>query len=358
MAFAIRKLPRHHDDAATRRAAGASPRPPVRVLVTRPAVTAPAAKTVSVPVLRPERTAVGILALLASAALFPVSDVVSKVLTASLPGIEVAWLRYLVFVVMTVPLLLRGGGVLRTARPGAQVGRAVAAAASTSLFIVAFGVMPVANATAVGFMAPVVVTALAALVLREKVGIRRWSAALVGLAGVVVIVQPGGSTFALASLIPLCGSIASASAVIGTRLVKDDRPETTLLYAALIGFAVVSVLTAFVWQTPTWNQVAVGGITGFFATLASLMQVYAYRNAPASLLAPFSYTQLLWAAGLGYFVFGTVPGPAMLCGAAIIAASGIYTAWREAVRRRPTLATHGEPCLPPGRLKETVQFTP
>ncbi len=334
----MRKLPRrvHHDDAAIRRDAGASPRPPARVLAARPAVTAPA-KTVSVPLLRPERTLVGILALLVSAALFPVSDVVSKVLTASLPGIEVAWLRYLVFVVMTVPLLLRGGGVLRTARPGAQVGRAVAAAASTSLFIVAFGVMPVANATAVGFMAPVVVTAMAALVLREKVGVRRWSAALVGLAGVVVIVQPGGSTFALASLIPLCGSIASASAVIGTRLVKDDQPETTLLYAALIGFAVVSVVTASVWQTPTWNQVAVGGITGFFATLASLMQVYAYRNAPASLLAPFSYTQLLWAAGLGYFVFGTVPGPAMLVGAAIIAASGIYTGWREAVRGKAPL---------------------
>jgi len=312
-----------HDDADVRRHTGALPRPAGRAVGTKRTVTAPTARPASVPNLRPERPLVGMLALLAGSALFSMSDVVSKVLTASLPGIEVAWLRYLVFVIMTAPLLLRGRGVLRTARPGVQIGRAVAAAASTSLFIVAFGVMPVANATAIGFMAPVVVTAMAALILREKVGIRRWSAALVGLAGVIVIVQPGGSTFEAASLIPLCGSVASAT--------------------ALIGFALVSVLTGFVWQTPTWNQVAVGGITGFFATLASLMQIYAYRNAPASLLAPFSYTQLLWAAGLGYLAFGTVPGPAMLCGAAIIAASGIYTAWREAVRGKGKAASGVKP---------------
>ncbi len=107
----------------------------------------------------------------------------------------------------------------------------MASAASTVLFIVAFGVMPVANATAIGFLAPVVVTAMAALFLREKVGIRRWSAALVGLAGVMVIVQPGGSTFDVASFIPLCGSIASALAVIGTRLAKERaaRDDVVLL---------------------------------------------------------------------------------------------------------------------------------
>ena len=129
---------------------------------------------------KPDRTLVGIMALLVSVALFPVSDIASKMLTATLPGIEVAWMRYLVFVVMTVPLLLRDRSLLRARRPGLLAGRAIASAASTALFIVAFGMMPVANATAIGFLAPVVVTALAALFLREKVGLRRWSAALVG----------------------------------------------------------------------------------------------------------------------------------------------------------------------------------
>ncbi len=281
---------------------------------------------------KPERTVVGILALLASVALFPVSDTASKVLTGTLPGIEVAWMRYLVFVVMTVPLLLRDRSLLRTKRPGLQAGRAVASAASTALFIVAFGMMPVANATAIGFLAPVVVTAMAALFLRETVGVRRWAAALVGLAGVMVIVQPGGSSFTLASLVPLCGSVASALAVIGTRLARDERPETTMLFQAVVGFIVVTALAVFDFHVPSWNEVAVGCIAGFFATVASLMQVFAYRHAPASLLSPFTYTQLMWAAGLGFLVFGTVPGPSMICGAAIIAASGIYTAWRETVR--------------------------
>lgn len=285
---------------------------------------------------KPDRSLAGILALLVSVALFPVSDIASKMLTATLPGIEVAWMRYLVFVVMTVPLLLRDRSLLRTTRPGLLAGRAVASAASTALFIVAFGMMPVANATAIGFLAPVVVTAMAAVFLREKVGVRRWSAALVGLVGVIVIVQPGGSSFTLASFVPLCGSVASALAVIGTRLARHERPETTMLYQAVVGFAVVTVLAAFDFHMPSWNEVAIGCISGFFATLASLMQVFAYRHAPASLLSPFTYTQLLWAAGLGFMAFGTVPGPSMLAGAAIITVSGIYTAWRETVRAGQT----------------------
>lgn len=304
----------------------------------RGAVQRGAAQAAEAGAAKPERTTVGILALLASTALFPVSDVASKMLTATLPGIEVAWMRYLVFVVMTVPLLLRDPSLIRTARPGLLAGRAVASALSTALFIVAFGMMPVAEATAIGFLAPVVVTAMAALFLREKVGLRRWAAALVGLAGVMVIVQPGGGSFTLASLVPLCGSIASATAVIGTRLAKDERPETTMLFQAVVGFLVVTALTAFDFHVPSWNEVAVGCISGFFATVASLMQVFAYRHAPASLLAPFTYTQLMWAAGLGFLAFGTVPGPSMLCGAAIIAASGVYTAWRETVRAREARA--------------------
>ena len=330
MALALRE-PSRRDANRPARDADRAQRPSSPRALPRVAASPAAAR-------KPERAVVGIVALLASAALYPVSDNASKMLTASLPGLEVAWMRYLVFVVMTVPLLLRDRSLLRAARPMMLTGRAVASAASTVLFIVAFGMMPVANATAIGFMAPVVVTAMAALVLREKVGLRRWAAALVGLAGVMVIVQPGGSAFTLASLVPLVGSVASASAIIGTRLARGERPETTMLYQAVIGFAVVSVLAAFDWHMPTWNEVAIGCISGFFATIASLMQVFAYRHAPASMLSPFTYAQLLWAAGLGYLAFGTVPGPAMLIGAAIIAASGIYTAWCEALRATPSAA--------------------
>ncbi len=331
MAFATRLSQRgpHRASPEAARVAFAQPRPaanPRGAKAQRLPVPAPVASAV------PERTLVGIVALLAGAALFPVSDTASKMLTATLPGIEVAWMRYLVFVVLTVPLLLRDRSLVRAARPGLLAGRAVASAASTALFIVAFGMMPVADATAIGFMAPIVVTAMAALFLREKVGVRRWSAAVVGFVGVMVIVRPGGSSFTLTSLVPLCGSIASATAIIGTRLAKDERPETTMLYQAVVGFVVVTAMAAFDFHVPSWNELAIGCISGFFATVASLMQVFAYRHAPASLLSPFTYTQLLWAAGLGFMAFGTVPGPSMLAGAAIIAASGVYTAWRETVR--------------------------
>ena len=277
----------------------------------------------------PERTLVGVLALLASTALFPFSDIAAKLLTTDLPALEVAWLRYLVFVVMTLPVLLRGRAVLATSRPGLQLGRALTSVLATAIAIVSFSFLPVAESTAIGFLAPVIVTALAALFLGERVGVRRWIAALVGLVGVLIIVQPGSAAFRTVSLIPLAGSIVGALSAITTRMVKDERPDGTLFYSAIVGFVLLSVPVALDWHTPTWQQVAVGGIVGFFATLASLMQVFAYRNAPASLLAPFSYTQLVWAGGLGFAVFGTVPGVAMLCGAAVIAASGIYTAWHE-----------------------------
>ena len=281
-----------------------------------------------------ERPVVGILAMLLCTALFPISDTAAKMLTVDLPPLEVAWLRYLVFLIMTLPVLVRGRSALATRRPAVQFGRALASAASTAVAILSFAFLPVAESTAIGFVAPVIVTAMAAVFLRESVGIRRWIAAAVGLVGVAIIVQPGSSAFQLASLIPLFGSLASATSTITTRMARDERPDTTLFYSAIIGFLVLSGMVVFVWKTPSWNDVAIGGIVGLFATLASLMQVFAYRHAPASLLQPFSYSQLIWAGALGFAVFGTVPGPAMLGGAAIIAASGIYTAWRETVRGR------------------------
>ena len=338
MAFAMQNnVRRGLEGAPDRSAASAAPRPSsARAAAPQPSrpivICKAGAAAENSAAARPERTLVGVLALLACTALFPVSDTAAKILTSDLPPLEVAWLRYFVFMVMTVPILLRGSKVLATERPKLQVGRALASATSTVIAICSFGFMPVAESTAIGFVAPVVVTAMAAMFLGEKVGLRRWTAALVGLAGVLIMVQPGTSAFQLASLIPLCGSLASASSTIATRMAKAERPDTTLLYSAVIGFAILSVLVLFHWQTPSWPQVAIGAVVGFFATLASLMQVYAYRHAPASLLAPFTYTQLIWASGLGFLVFGTVPGPAMLCGAAVVAASGIYTAWRETVR--------------------------
>jgi drug/metabolite transporter (DMT)-like permease len=280
----------------------------------------------------PERMLLGVGALLASTVLFPTSDIASKYLTAALPPIEITLLRYVVFCIMVAPLFARSGDLLRTARPVRQVMRAVTSVLSAAFAITALRYLPVAESTAIIFASPIFVTALAVVILGEKVGVRRWVAALVGLVGVLIIVQPGTAAFRPATLIPLVGAGMSASAIIATRLMARERINTTMAYSAFVGTAILAVLAAPGWVTPNWPQLQIALVSGFFATLGNLAQILAYRHAPASLLSPFIYTQLIFAAGLGYLVFGNVPGPSALVGAAVIAASGMYTAWRERVR--------------------------
>ena len=279
-----------------------------------------------------DRTAWGVLAILAGTVAFPLSDLAAQSLTQSLPALEVAWLRYIVFLMAVLPLLMRGTGALRTARPGLQVLRGTMSACSTIAAIVSFKFLPVAESTAIGFIAPVVVTALAMMVLGEKVGLRRWGAALAAFVGVMVIVQPGGASFRPAALIPLAGAVASAVAVIGTRLSKNDAPGTTMLYSALVGTVILSGLVAFDWTTPSAAELQVALLVGGFGALGTLMQVIAYRLAPASLLAPFTSMQLIWAGGLSFLFVGAVPTAGMLAGSAIIGASAIYTGYRERVK--------------------------
>ena len=282
-----------------------------------------------------ENVLFGILALIASSMLYSASDVASKYLTGSLPPIELAWLRYVVFFAAVSPMLLVDAGrLLRTRRRKLHLLRGATAAASTVLFVLSLSYMPVAEATSIGFAAPLFITILAVIFLGEHVGIRRWSAIFVGLAGVLIVVQPGSSAFQPASLLPLCGAMVSASSIVALRLMKNERADTTMLYTALVGVAILTVLTTFDWVTPTWHELGIGLLGGGFVTLANLVQIFAYRHAPASMLAPFSYLQLIWASGLGYLVFGIFPGGATLLGGTIVAASGLYTAYRERIRRR------------------------
>ena len=271
----------------------------------------------------------GVVAILASTVSFPLSDLAAQSLMPALPSIEVAWLRYVVFFLATLPLLLQGRRALASVRPGLQVLRGTMSACSTLAAIMSFKYLPVPETTAIGFVAPVVVTGMAVVVLGEKVGLRRWSAALVALFGVLVIVQPGGSSFRPAALIPLLGAVASAAAVIGTRLNKNDAASATLLYSTSIGTLILSGLVVFDWKTPDTAQLETVLVMGIFGALGSFLQVIAYRLAPASLLAPFTFLQLIWAAGLSFLVLGTVPHVGMFCGGAIIAASAVYTALRE-----------------------------
>jgi drug/metabolite transporter (DMT)-like permease len=279
---------------------------------------------------------VGIGLIIASTIVFTISDVAAKALSATLPPLQVTWLRYLVFLaVIPIAFMRRGRSAMATRRPLIQTLRGIFMVASALLFILGLHHLAVADATALSFIGPIFITALSIPLLGEKVGIRRWLAAVVGLVGVLIVVQPGTGAFRLAALLPISAAAIWGLAVIFTRMMRDsEHPDTTLAWSALTGFAALSIIVPFDWVTPNWSEFGLGLVVGAGATLGHWLLVLAYNHAAASVLAPFTYTQLIWATALGFLVFGAVPGPATFVGAALIAASGLYTAHREQAKAR------------------------
>jgi drug/metabolite transporter (DMT)-like permease len=267
---------------------------------------------------------------------FACSDVTTKELAGRLPAIEVAWLRYVTFVLMALPLLFASGGgssALRSHRPSLQVLRGLGMVGSALLFTAGLPYLPVAEATAIYFVSPILIMALSIPFLGEVVGWRRWSAACVGLIGVLIVIRPGTSTFEAAAILPLLGATSWATAAVVTRKMSgQDSAVTTLAYSALVGFILLSLLLPFIWVTPSFFELGLGLIMGIFSSVGHWLVILAYRQAHASAIAHFSYIPLLWAGILGYLVFGSVPDSWTILGACIIALSGLYTAYRERVR--------------------------
>ncbi len=304
--------------------------------VTAPIPAAPsratAAQSPAVPREEPWRAIAYVIAALL---FFSCSDAASKYLTASLPAVQVTWLRFAVFALVMVPAAWIWGGrrAFVSTRPGLQVLRSIGVLGSALLFISGLRFLPMAEATAMAFVSPVFVTALSIPILREQVGLRRWTAVFVGLLGVLVIVRPGTDAFDPAAAFPILSALSWAVALVITRKMSDaESPLTTLLYAACIGFAASSLFLPFSWTRMGGFEILIGIVTGLTSAIAQGLIVLAFRQAGASLLAPFFYTQLIWSAGLGYLVFSNLPDRWTFVGAGIIAASGLYTAHRERIR--------------------------
>ncbi|WP_046864096.1 DMT family transporter [Microvirga massiliensis] len=277
----------------------------------------------------------GILLIVASTLFFACSDVFTKALTATVPAVEVAWIRYATFLLLVLPLVLAHGGrkVLRSQRPGLQVLRGLGMVGSALLFTISLRFLPIADASAINFVSPILITALSIPFLGEVVGWRRWTAAFVGLIGVLIIIRPGTSAFEAAALLPLLGATCWAGAAIVTRLMSNrDHTVTTLAYSALVGAVVLSLAMPFVWVTPTAEELALGLSVGVLSTAGHWLVILAYKHASASTVAPYSYVQLIWVGVLGYLVFGSLPDSWTIAGAGIIVGSGLYTAYRERVR--------------------------
>jgi drug/metabolite transporter (DMT)-like permease len=285
---------------------------------------------------RTDRPFRGIALILASTIFLGCSDVTAKYLSATLPSIEIAWIRFLLFSLIMVPAMLPGSRLfaLRTDRPGLQVMRGIALLSSSLFFISGLRFLPIAEASATGFIAPLFVTALSIAFLGEKVGVRRWLATIAGLIGVLIILRPGSSAFHPAAFFPIVSALAWAGTLIMTRMLSGrERAITTMTWSAITGVCVISALVPFVWVTPSWHDILFGILIGVASTAGQWIVVLAFRYADASVLAPFSYTQLVWVSVLGYFVFGEIPDIWTIAGAGVIVCSGLYTAHRERLRR-------------------------
>jgi drug/metabolite transporter (DMT)-like permease len=283
-----------------------------------------------------DRPLLGIALFLASSFVFSASDTAAKYLTGAMPAIEIAWARYLVFVVLASTPLLRGGvTAVHTRRPCEQTLRGLLVVGSAVFFITSLTTLPLAEATTINFVSPLLVTALSVPLLGERVGLGGWMAVCVGFLGVLIVVQPGAGGFHAGALITLLSAVCWVlSTILTRRMSASERPSVTLLWTAGSGLIVLTLLLPFVWRAPTADSLALAAGVGVISSAGQWLTVLAYRYAPASLLAPLAYGQLIWASLFGYLVFGALPTDSTLIGAIIIAGSGVYAVQAARMQRR------------------------
>lgn len=285
----------------------------------------------------------GIPLAMAAVFCFAIMDTIAKYLGAFYPVLALVWARYMVH--MLIMLAWLGPSMkldlVRTTRPGMQILRGLFLVGSTCFFFQALRLMPMAEASAIGFMTPLLVTLLAVPILKEKISRRRWIAVIVGFIGVMIIIRPGGKVFSPAALLPLGTALCFSLYQIITRKVHAENPRTSLFYSALVGSIALTVvlvlsylLIPFTLYAPTpWHSVlilALGSIGG----VGHLVLIRALRKAPASVLAPFYYTQLVWIILFGYLAFGDLPDGWTSLGIIVIVGSGLYVAYGERVHLR------------------------
>jgi drug/metabolite transporter (DMT)-like permease len=285
----------------------------------------------------PGATLRGIGLFLAAIFIFACLDTLAKYMTRDFNVIQIAWGRYVFSSVFLLVLVPRYGLVrpLRSARPWFQVMRALLLAIVSLMFFTAVAYMPLVNVTAIGFAAPLILTALGHFVLGERVGIRRWLAIVVGFIGVMVIIRPGLGIVHWAAFIALAMAASNAVYQLATRMLAGvDSPQTTIFFTNIAGSIGFSLIIPFFWTSPgTFGWIAMATL-GFMGGLGHYLLIQAFGHAPVSVLAPFAYTAILWVTASGYLVFGELPDVWTIVGAAIIIASGIYVFYRESYLRR------------------------
>lgn len=276
---------------------------------------------------RPRSAIVGIAFMVAASAVVTLNDATVKWLSAELPVGEIVCLRAVVAFVLGLYLVRREQGRLtfRVSSPRLQLLRGLLAAGGMLLFVSGLHHLPLADAVAILFAAPLFSFVLAVLVLGERLSIGRAVAALTGFAGIVVMSRPGTAHFSWLLLLPLGAALCGGVREILTRHLSHHDPSSSTF---LVGTAVVALASlssvAFGWELPSARQLLLLALAGVLIGFAEYFMIEAFRHAEVTLVAPFIYTSLVWASLVGFLVFGTVPAPAVIAGAALVIASGLY----------------------------------
>jgi len=283
----------------------------------------------------------GILFITGAMAMFAIMDAHAKYLGQAYPVLMVLWARYFFHFVLVVAIFHRRlPSLVQSQRRDLQILRGVIALVATGLAFLSLKTLALADMVALAFLAPIFVTIFAVPLLGERVGIRRWLAVLVGFCGMLIIVRPGLSVFEPASLLVVGAAVLMALFVILTRKIsRHASTARTVFYQALVGSLIMCAALPFIWVTPTWTDALLMVSIGVFGGTGQILLVSGYERAPASSVAPIAYTELIWAALLGFLVFGNLPDVWTVVGASVIVASGLYIANRErraasAARRR------------------------
>lgn len=272
----------------------------------------------------------GIGLMLAGIWAFSFGDALGKYIVASYPVGQLLFLRAVASLVLLSPLIWRSRHeFLRLERPGLHVLRVVLSTLEVAAFFVAVRYLPLADVITFYLAAPIFVTALSALVLREQVGWRRWCAVGVGFCGVLIAMQPSAQTITWPALIALGGSTCFAILMLITRSLRGAS-DAVLASSQFIGtFTFGALLLPFGWVTPSLPGFGLFALAGAISVGALLCVNRSLKLAPASVVVPYQYSMIVWAVLFGYLVFGDVPTMATLIGAAIIIGAGFYIFLRE-----------------------------
>jgi drug/metabolite transporter (DMT)-like permease len=231
-----------------------------------------------------------------------------------------------------------GFSVLKTRRPVGHLTRSAVGLTGMVCGFSAYQFLPLTEATAIQFASPLFMTALSALLLHEPVGRHRWAAVLVGFVGVLIMVRPAPGHFnAVGVGLALASAVGAAGAMVAIRqIAATEKGATIVFYFTLAGTVLGLVGSAFHWVVPDPPTLALLVLAGVVGGVGQLFLTEALRLAPVGVVAPFDYSQLVWATGLGFLIWGELPHPATLVGAVVVASSGIYILHREMRRFRPT----------------------